>query len=130
MNNFTVEYPQTVSDIKLSANGKTLANVNSCRVISYRDGKLIAPERETEAYGTALGMNKYRLELSRIQFAGDKNDFYSLSNFTVTVKKPNKTVTFSGCNWVEITENYSPSGYLIEKATLLARSRVSSEGGT
>lgn len=130
MSYFTIESPQTVSNIKLSADGKVLANVNSCRVTSFRDGKLIAPEREAEAYGTALGINQFRLELSRIMFTGDKNDFYSLSDFAVTVKKPNKTITFSGCEWIEITESYSPNGYLIEKATLLARSRVSTEGGT
>lgn len=129
MNNFTIESSQTVSDITLSANGKILANVNSCRVISYRDGRLIAPEREETSYSTALGVNGYRLELSRIMFTGDKNDFYSLSDFTVTVEKPDKTVTFGGCEWIEITENYSPNGYLIEKATLLARSRTSVKGG-
>lgn len=69
------------------------------------------------------GEESYTLELSRVYITNSELDFYSLSDFSLTVVKPDCQVVFGGCEWAEIEETQEIGLPCFEKMKLVANRR-------
>ena len=51
-------------------------------------------------------------------------DFYSLKNFSLVICKPDRKVIYSDCQWSDIQEDAQLGRMVVEKLTLVAKSRM------
>lgn len=116
-----VHPPKTA--VLLYVDGEVTAAAELCKARSFRVGELTSGERENFAFGMALGVINYRLELSDFVFADERVDFYALSNFNLVLIKSGKKITYGGCNWLEIEEDKAA----VKKAVVLSQSRICEE---
>ncbi|MDO4731755.1 MAG: hypothetical protein Q4B14_06540 [Clostridia bacterium] len=122
-----VSFP-TSKDIYIEINGKKLAVIESYKSTSKRESRHIEAFGENESVGTIPGKIKYYVEISRIYMC-DTNmnseiDFYNLSDFNLTIVKPDKRILYSNCEWTQISESAGINDTLIESLSLIASSRM------
>ena len=118
----------TSSDIYLEANGKKIAVVQSYRAVAKRTSKSIEAFGETEPVATLEGQKTYTIELTRLYATdaaiSDGIDFYSISDFSLVIAKPDRRIIYTGCQWAEIQEDGQLGENVNEKITLIAAKRV------
>ena len=121
----------TSSDIYLEADGKKVAVVQSYRAVAKKSEKTVEAFGEAEPVATIAAQLSYRLELTRLyatdEAVSDGINFYTLSDFSLVIVKPDRRVVYTGCQWSEIAENGELSEMVAEKITVIARSRVEME---
>lgn len=120
----------TTADIYLQVQGKKVAVVQSYKVTATRSGKPVWAFGQDEPVATIRGADEYRLELTRIYATDtairDGIDFYQLENFDIVVCKPDRTVLYTGCQWVKLEESAEVGGTILEKVTVTASRRIES----
>ena len=83
---------------------------------------------EDEPVATVQGPQSYVIQLSRLyatdQAAADGLNFYELKNFSLVICKPDRKVIYSDCQWSGIEEDAQLGKTVVEKLTLVARSRM------
>lgn len=118
----------TTSDIYLEINGKRVAVVQSYQVRAERSAKPILAFGQEEPVATIRGAAKYTLELTRIYATDaairDGLDFYALTDFNLVVRKPDRSVIFTGCQWAQLEEGAEVGGTVLERVTVTASHRM------
>ena len=118
----------TSSDIYLEANGKKVAVVQSYKVSAKKTEKIIEAFGEDEPVATIANQPAYVIELTRLyatdEAVRDGIDFYTLSDFSLVIVKPDRRVVYTGCNWSEIAEDGQLSEMVAEKIRVIASHRV------
>lgn len=118
----------TSSDIYLEANGKKLAVVQSYKATARRASKSVEAFGESEPIGALEGQKSYTIELTRL-YASDESvsdgvDFYSVSDFSLVIVKPDRRIVYTGCQWSDIIESGEIGEMVAEKVVVVASGRV------
>ena len=118
----------TSSDIYLEANGKKLAVVQSYKATARRASKSDEAFGESEPIGALEGQKSYTIELTRL-YASDESvsdgvDFYSVSDFSLVIVKPDRRIVYTGCQWSDIIESGEIGEMVAEKVVVVASGRV------
>ena len=118
----------TSSDIYLEADGKKVAVVQSYSISAKKSEKVIEAFGEDEPVATIANQPTYVIELTRLyatdEAVRDGIDFYTLSDFSLVIVKPDRRVVYTGCNWSEIAEDGQLSEMVAEKIRVIASHRV------
>jgi hypothetical protein len=118
----------TSSDIYLEAGDKKIAVVQSYKAKSTRSSKNIEAFGESEPVATIEGQKSYTIELTRLyatdEAISDGIDFYSISDFSLVIVKPDRRIIYTGCQWSDITESGEIGDMISEKVTIVAAKRV------
>ena len=79
-------------------------------------------------YNPITNQPVYTIVLTRLYATdsaiSDGISFYSLTDFSLVIAKPDKRIIYTGCNWSEISESGEVSQNIAEKVTLVATGRV------
>ena len=118
----------TSADIYLELNGKKMAVVQGYSCKASRTSMTVEAFGEDEPVATVQGPQSYVIQLSRLyatdQAAADGLNFYELKNFSLVICKPDRKVIYSDCQWSGIEEDAQLGKTVVEKLTLVARSRM------
>ena len=118
----------TSSDIYLELEGKKVAVVQSYTARATKSSTAVEAFGEAEPVATIAGQNQYLLELTRLYATdtaiSDGIDFYSISDFSLVLCKPDRKVIYSGCNWNAIAEEGKLGTMVAEKVSVIARKRM------
>ena len=119
----------TSSDIYLEADGKKIAVVQSYRASAKRAGsRFIEAFGESEPVAAIQGQKSYTLKLKRLyateSAVTDGIDFYSLSDFSLVIVKPDRRIIYTGCQWSDIVESGELGEMIAEEITVTASRRV------
>ena len=118
----------TSSDIWLELDGQKVAGVQSYNCKTTRSSLTVEAFGEDEPVATVQGPQNYVIQLTRLyatdQAIADKLDFYSLKNFSLVICKPDRKVIYSDCQWSDIQEDAQLGRMVVEKLTLVAKSRM------
>ena len=121
----------TSSDIYLEIDGKKVAVVQSYTAKSTRSSQTVEAFGEDEPVATIPGQRNHVLELTRLyatdEAIRDGIDFYSLSDFSLVICKPDRKVIYSDCQWSGIQETGTLGDMVLEKVTIVARKRLETE---
>ena len=105
-----------------------MAVVQSYTAKATKSSQVVEAFGESEPVATINGQNKYVLELTRLyatdDAVSDGIDFFTLSNFSLVICKPDRKVIYSGCQWSSIQEEGKVGSMVAEKVTLVATSRI------
>ena len=86
---------------------------------------------EEEPVATVPGQITHVLELTRLyatdEAIRDGIDFYSLSDFSLVICKPDRKVIYSDCQWSGIQETGTLGDMVLEKVTIVAGKRLETE---
>lgn len=118
----------TSSDIWLELDGQKVAVVQSYSCKATRTSYSVEAFGEEEPVATVQGPQSYVIQLTRL-YATDKAiadglSFYDLRNFSLVICKPDRKVIYSDCQWSGIEEDAQLGRTVVEKLTLVARSRM------
>ena len=118
----------TSCDIYLELEGKKVAVVQSYSAKATKTSQVVEAFGEKEPVATIAGQNQYLLELTRLYATdtaiSDGIDFYSISDFSLVICKPDRKVIYSGCNWNAIAEEGKLGAMVAEKVSVIARKRM------
>ena len=91
----------------------------------------MALDQEEEPVATVPGQTTHVLELTRLyatdEAIRDGIDFYSLSDFSLVICKPDRKVIYSDCQWSGIQETGTLGDMVLEKVTIVAGKRLETE---
>lgn len=120
------------SDIYIEVDGRRMAVAQGYKVKAARESQYVEAFGSAGPVGTVMGRTQYRVELSRVLLSNwdsaDYMDFYSLSDFTVVVVKPDRRILFTGCQWTDIAENAALGQPVLEQVSLVATKRTEVRG--
>lgn len=118
----------TSSDIWLELDGQKVAVVQSYNCRTTRSSVTVEAFGEDEPVATVQGPQGYVIQLTRLyttdQAMADGLDLYAMKDFSLVICKPDRKVIYSGCQWSEIQEDAKLGQMVVEKLTLMARSRM------
>ena len=118
----------TSSDIWLEVDGQKVAVVQGYSCKASRTSMTVEAFGEDQPVATVQGPQSYVIQLSRLyatdQAAADGLNFYELKNFSLVICKPDRKVIYSDCQWSGIEEDAQLGKTVVEKLTLVARSRM------
>lgn len=125
MNNLKIP---TSRDISIEVNGKKVAVVQAYNVKTTKESTPIEAFGSDAPVATINGRQAYYLELTKVIPTGEaiseKLDFYSLTNFTLMVVKPDQRIVYSACEWYDIAESGSLNKPCFEKIKIVANRRM------
>jgi hypothetical protein len=118
----------TSSDIWLELNGTKVAVVQSYLCKTSRTSSSVEAFGEDEPVATVQGPQTHVIQLTRLyatdQAIADGLDFYSLKDFSLVIRKPDRKVIYDHCQWSGIQEEGKLSEMVVEQLTLVARRRL------
>ena len=121
----------TSSDIYLEVDGTKVAVVQSYTAKAAKTSRAVEAFGEEEPVGTVPGQTTHVLELTRLyatdEAIRDGIDFYSLSDFSLVICKPDRKVIYSDCQWSGIQETGTLGDMVLEKVTIVAGKRLETE---
>ena len=121
----------TSSDIYLEVDGTKVAVVQSYTAKAAKTCRAVVPFGEEEPLATVPGQPTHVLELTRLyatdEAIRDGIDFYSLSDFSLVICKPDRKVIYSDCQWSGIQETGTLGDMVLEKVTIVAGKRLETE---
>ena len=123
----TAGFP-TSSDIYLEVDGTKVAVVQSYSSKASKTSRAVEAFGEEEPVATVPGQTTHVLELTRLyatdEAIRDGIDFYSLSDFSLVICKPDRKIIYSGCQWSAIGETGELGAMVVEKITVVAAKRI------
>ena len=118
----------TSADIYLEMDGRKVAVVQSYTARATKTSQVVEAFGESEPVATINGQSKYVLELTRLYATDDAIsdgiDFFALADFSLVICKPDRKVIYSDCQWSDIQEDAQLGRMVVEKLTLVAKSRM------
>lgn len=118
----------TSADIYLELDGRKIAVVQSYKAKAAKSSKNIEAFGESEPVATIEGQKSYTVELTRLYATdtaiSDGIDFYSLTDFSLVICKPDRKVIYSSCQWSAIQEEGQLNAMVAEKVTVVASKRI------
>ena len=118
----------TSCDIYLELEGKKVAVVQSYTAKATKQSQVVEAFGEKEPVATISGPNRYVLELTRLYATDDAIsdgiDFFTLSNFSLVICKPDRKVIYGGCQWNAIQEEGKVGAMVAERVSVMATSRI------
>ena len=118
----------TSSDIWLELDGQKVAVVQSYSCKTTRSSYSVEAFGEDEPVATVQGPQSYVIQLTRLyateRAIADGLDFYGMRDFSLVICKPDRKIIFSGCQWSDIQEDAQLGKLVVEKLTLVAKSRM------
>ena len=118
----------TTADIYLEVNGVRVAVVQSYSAKASKSSTAVEAFGEAEPVATIEGQTSHVVELTRLYATdtaiSDGIDFYSLTDFSLVICKPDRKVIYSGCEWSGIQEEGELNATVAEKVTLTAARRI------
>ena len=118
----------TSSDIYLEADGKKIAVVQSYKAKAHRTGRTVEAFGESEPVAAVEGTRNYEITLTRLYATdsaiADGVDFYSISDFSLVILKPDRRIVYTGCCWTDIEETGELGEMVAEKITITAKKRM------
>ena len=118
----------TSSDIYIEVDGRKVAVVQSYTARAEKSSQTIEAFGESEPVAIIPGQNTYELTLMRLyatdEAISDGLDFYSLTDFSLVICKPDRKVIYSGCQWSNIAEEGKIGAMVAERVTVLASKRM------
>ena len=118
----------TSADIFLEVEGKRVAVVQSYSARATKTSRAVEAFGESEPVATIEGQKSYTVELTRLYATdtaiSDGIDFYSLTDFSLVICKPDRKVIYSGCQWSAIQEEGQLNAMVAEKVTVVASKRI------
>lgn len=121
----------TSSDIYLEVNGTKVAVVQSYTSKASKTSQAVEAFGEEEPVATVQGQTLHTLELTRLyatdEAIRDGLDFYSLSNFSLVICKPDRKIIYSNCQWNNISEVGTLGNMVVEKVSVVAAKRIEME---
>ena len=108
----------TSSDIYLEVDGTKVA------VVQSYTAKAAKTSRAVEAFGEEEPLTRLYATDEAIR---DGIDFYSLSDFSLVICKPDRKVIYSDCQWSGIQETGTLGDMVLEKVTIVAGKRLETE---
>lgn len=121
----------TSSDIYLEVDGVKVAVVQSYSAKASKTSSAVEAFGESEPVATVPGQTSHVLELTRLyatdEAIRDGIDFYSLSDFSLVICKPDRKVIYSDCQWSGIQETGTLGDMVLEKVTIVAGKRLETE---
>ena len=118
----------TSADIWLELDGRKVAVVQSYSCKTTRSSIAVEAFGEEEPVATVQGPQSYVIQLTRLyatdRAIADGLNFYELKNFSLVICKPDRKVIYSDCQWSGIEEDAQLGKTVVEKLTLVARSRM------
>ncbi|MDL2300439.1 hypothetical protein LJC01_02205 [Clostridiaceae bacterium OttesenSCG-928-D20] len=118
----------TSSDIYLEAEGRKIAVVQSYKATATRTETVVEAFGEPEPVATIATQLVYKIELTRLyatdEAVSDGINFYSLSDFSLVIVKPDRRVVYTGCQWSKIQEDGKLSQMVAENISLIAAHRI------
>ena len=118
----------TSSDIYLEVDGTRVAVVQSYSAKASKSSTAVEAFGEAEPVATIEGQTSHVVELTRLYATdtaiSDGIDFYSLTDFSLVICKPDRKVIYSGCEWSGIQEEGELNATVAEKVTLTAARRI------
>ena len=102
--------------------------VQSYKAKAAKSSKNIEAFGESEPVATIEGQKSYTVELTRLYATdtaiSDGIDFYSLTDFSLVICKPDRKIIYSGCQWSSIGETGALGAMVVEKITIVAARRI------
>ena len=121
----------TSSDIYLEVDGVRVAVVQSYAAKTTKGSISVEAFGEDEPVAAIPGPRNHVLELTRLyatdEAIRDGIDFYSLSDFSLVICKPDRKVIYSNCQWSGIQETGTLGDMVLEKVTIVAGKRLETE---
>ena len=121
----------TSSDIYLEVDGVRVAVVQSYAAKTTKGSISVEAFGEPEPVATVPGQAVHEVELTRLyatdEAIRDGIDFYSLSDFSLVICKPDRKVIYSDCQWSGIQETGTLGDMVLEKVTIVAGKRLETE---
>ena len=118
----------TSCDIYLELEGRKVAVVQSYTAKASKSSKCVEAFGEEEPVATVQGPQNYVIQLTRLyatdQAIADGLNFYEMKNFSLVICKPDRKVIYSDCQWSDIQEDAQLGKLVVEKLTLVAKSRM------
>lgn len=118
----------TGKDIFIEVNGKRVAVVQSYKCKTSRERIPIKSFGERADTASIFTNENYTIELEKVIpiLSGDNQvvDFYSLSDFSLVIVKPNYQIIYSACEWTSIDENCKLNSPCIENITIVSSKRL------
>ena len=118
----------TSSDIWLEADDKKIAVVQSYKAKASRKSRNVEAFGEREPVAAIEGPRSYVIELTRLYATDDAItdgiDFYSLTDFSLVIVKPDRRIVYSGCQWADIEESGEIGEMIAEKVKIIAAKRM------
>ncbi len=120
--------PNYNKDIYIEINNRKIAIIQSYSIKSIREYKSIESFGSKEPIAILPKYLKHFIDISKIQLLNtefsDNIDFFSLSNFNLTIFRPDKQLIFSGCEWISISESFSINKNCIESISISSIQRL------
>ena len=99
----------TSSDIYLELDGKKVAVVQSYTAKAKKTSMNVEAFGESEPVATIAGQKTYTLELTRLYATDDAIadgiNFYELTDFSLVICKPDRSIIYYDCQWQELSES-------------------------
>lgn len=113
----------TASSVRVRVNGSLLGLVQGVNIKKVNTGFNVYVYGQTKPYDTVLGSDKYIITLKRILLYKGFSDLSNIKNFVFSLETDNGNITYSNCNFSEITQSISNNKYFAEQAVITACSR-------
>lgn len=108
------------SNVKVRVNGSLLGLVQSVNVKKVNTGFDVYVYGQTKPYDTVLGNDKFVITLKRISVFKNSFDLSGSKGFVLVLESDYGNVTYTGCNFTEITQSISNNKYFVEQAVITA----------
>lgn len=116
----------TGRDIYIEIDGNRVAVVQSYQCYTQKQSQSVEAFGQVDPVATVAGKVTYQIKLKKVLPIGATStlDVYSLSDFILTLVKPDERVVYSGCQWESITESGDVSTPCYEEISVLATRRM------